>query len=100
MTSAQARERVERHLLSKGYSRKEGQKHTYLVHPDGSARYMLDQPNNQAPEALRVGLGEREPRRLAHRRGEATRRIGGERANHLHMRRARHRPGLSTAWAY
>ena len=33
--------RIERHLLSKGYSRHEGQKHTYFVHPDGSARYML-----------------------------------------------------------
>jgi hypothetical protein len=41
MTSAQAKERVERHLLSKGYSRHDGQKHTYLVHPDGTARYML-----------------------------------------------------------
>jgi hypothetical protein len=41
MTTTQAKERVERHLLNKGYSRHEGQKHTYLVHPDGSARYML-----------------------------------------------------------
>ena len=41
MTAIQAKERIERHLLSKGYSRHEGQKHTYLVHPDGSARYML-----------------------------------------------------------
>ena len=41
MTSMQAKERIERHLLGKGYSRKEGQKHTYLAHPDGSARYML-----------------------------------------------------------
>jgi len=41
MTSAQAKERVERALASKGYARKEGQKHTYFVHPDGSARYML-----------------------------------------------------------
>jgi hypothetical protein len=41
MTSAQAKERVERALLSKGYSRHDGQKHTYLVHPDGTARYML-----------------------------------------------------------
>ena len=35
MTSVQAKERIERHLLSKGYSRKDGQKHTYLLHPDG-----------------------------------------------------------------
>jgi len=41
MTAIEAKERIERHLLSKGYSRKEGQKHTYLVHPNGSARYML-----------------------------------------------------------
>jgi hypothetical protein len=41
MTSAQAKERVERHLLGKGYISHEGQKHTYLVHPDGTARYML-----------------------------------------------------------
>jgi len=41
MTSTQAKERIERHLLSKGWSRHDGQKHTYLVHPDGSARYML-----------------------------------------------------------
>ena len=41
MTSVQAKERIERHLLSKGYSRHDGQRHTYLVHPDGSVRYML-----------------------------------------------------------
>jgi hypothetical protein len=41
MTSTQARERIERHLLGKGYISHEGQKHTYLVHPDGTARYML-----------------------------------------------------------
>jgi hypothetical protein len=41
MTSAQAKERVERHLLGKGYSRKDGQKHTYLMHPDGAHRWKL-----------------------------------------------------------
>jgi len=41
MTSAEAKERVGRHLLSRGYSRKDGQKHTYYVHPDGERRYML-----------------------------------------------------------
>ena len=41
MTSVQAKERIERHLLSKGYSRKEGQRHTYLLHPDGAHRWKL-----------------------------------------------------------
>jgi|GEM_PF-6030828 len=41
MTSVQAKERIERHLLGKGYSRQQGPKHTYLVRADGSARYML-----------------------------------------------------------
>jgi hypothetical protein len=41
MTAIEAKERIERHLLSKSYSRHDGQRHTYLVHPDGSARYML-----------------------------------------------------------
>ena len=41
MTSVQAKERIERHLLSKGYSRKEGQRHTYLLHADGVHRWKL-----------------------------------------------------------
>jgi hypothetical protein len=41
MTSTQAKEGIERHLLAKGYTRKQGQRHTYLLHPDGQARYML-----------------------------------------------------------
>ena len=41
MTSAQAREKIERHPLDKGYRRKDGQKHTYLVHPDGVYRWKL-----------------------------------------------------------
>jgi len=41
MTAIEAKERIERHLLSKGYSRKEGQKHTYMLHPDGAHRWKL-----------------------------------------------------------
>jgi hypothetical protein len=41
MTAIEAKERIERHLLSKGYSRKEGQKHAYLVNPDGVTRWKL-----------------------------------------------------------
>ena len=41
MTAIEAKERIERHLLSKGYSRKEGQKHTYMLHPDGVHRWKL-----------------------------------------------------------
>jgi len=41
MTSVQAKERIERHLLNQGYSRKDGAKHTYLLHPDGVHRWKL-----------------------------------------------------------
>jgi len=41
MTSAQAKQRIEWHLLGKGYRRQQGQKHTYLLHPDGVYRWKL-----------------------------------------------------------
>jgi hypothetical protein len=41
MTAAEAKQRIERHLIGKGYSRKEGQKHTYMLHTDGVYRWKL-----------------------------------------------------------
>jgi len=41
MTSAQAKERIQEHLLQLGYREKRGRRYLYLIHPDGKARYKL-----------------------------------------------------------
>ena len=41
MTAAEAKQRIEWHLIGKGYSRAEGQKHTYMLHTDGVYRWKL-----------------------------------------------------------
>ncbi len=41
MTAIEAKQRIERHLVDKGYRRTEGQKHTYMLHSDGLYRWKL-----------------------------------------------------------